>query len=60
MEGRIEPLSYNTFVETYGGGIEEFSLHCLRYWLQQNAHRADEKEYIKLRGLLPPEPHSTA
>lgn len=31
----VEPLSYNDFVEQYGGGFQEFSIHCLAYLLQQ-------------------------
>lgn len=37
MEGldRIPPISYNEFVELYGGTYEEFSMRSLAYMLQQ-------------------------
>jgi len=37
----VEPLSMNEFVERYGGGLAEFTAHCLAYFLQQK-HLAEE------------------
>jgi hypothetical protein len=34
----VQPLSYNQYVEQYGGGFPEFSIHCLAYLLQQRRH----------------------
>jgi hypothetical protein len=30
----VERMSYNMYMEKYGGTYEEFSVHCLAYMLQ--------------------------
>jgi hypothetical protein len=45
----IEPLSYDRHQELYGGGVDEFTLYSLGYWLQQNKDLSESRAYIKLR-----------
>jgi hypothetical protein len=39
----VEPLSYNDYVERYGGGYAEYTIHGLAYLLQQRRASLDAR-----------------
>lgn len=49
MLEQIVPLSMDQYQSIHGGGVEEFTLYCLGYWLQQNRDKSSEPHYIRMQ-----------
>ena len=48
----VERMSYNDYVEKYGGGYEEWQAHSTAYYLQQNRQKLRPDMIKKYEALL--------
>lgn len=45
----IKPISFIEHESDFGGGVEAYTIYCLKYWIQQNK---DNKDVIRYQGMV--------